>query len=269
MAEIDRAALQASCAGELDVIGAQHLEHLRTHQAHDERELKERQGRRRHDDVRPALQREQAGLPAAEIDHPAAPEGGQPAEPYAEDQNHENSDDEGGQRDAHQGNGQEHAAQPRVAPKPRVDAHGHADDERDDRRDRDELDGGRQALGEQLVDGLADAVGEPELALQRVARVADELNGDRIVESEPLSQLLALLGGAFRPEHVVDRIADELEQGEADDADDHHDDDRLEESLDDECEHSGSALAAAETTVARSARPGPPVNGPARYFMMT
>ena len=70
----------------------------------------------------------------------------------------------------------------------------------------------RQALDEQLVDRLADAVGKTELTPNCVSGVTNELNRDGVIQSELLSELLALLDGAFRPEHVVHRITDELEE---------------------------------------------------------
>jgi hypothetical protein len=41
MAEVDHAVGQAAGAGELDVVGAQHLEHLGAHQAQDQRQLEQ------------------------------------------------------------------------------------------------------------------------------------------------------------------------------------------------------------------------------------
>jgi hypothetical protein len=49
MSEVDRPIRQAAGARELDVVGAQHLEHLRAHEAHDEGHLDERQRDRRQD----------------------------------------------------------------------------------------------------------------------------------------------------------------------------------------------------------------------------
>ncbi len=42
MAEIDGPVGQAARPGEADVVGAQHLQHLRAHQPHDQRHLEER-----------------------------------------------------------------------------------------------------------------------------------------------------------------------------------------------------------------------------------
>ena len=49
VAEMDRAVGQAARARELDVVGAQHLEHLGAHQPHDQRQLEQRQRDRRQD----------------------------------------------------------------------------------------------------------------------------------------------------------------------------------------------------------------------------
>jgi hypothetical protein len=142
------------------------------------------------------------------------------AEPHAEDQDHQDADDEGRQRDADEGYREEHPRQPRVPLETRVHAHRHPDEQGHHCRYPNQLDGRGQALDEQLVDGLADTVGEPELALRRVREIAHELDRDGIVQPELLAQALALLVGPLGTEHVVDRVADELEQREADEAHD-------------------------------------------------
>ena len=44
MPKVNRAVAQAAGPREADVVSPEHLEHLRAHKAHDERELKNRQG---------------------------------------------------------------------------------------------------------------------------------------------------------------------------------------------------------------------------------
>jgi hypothetical protein len=62
VAEVHRAVGQAARAGELDVVGAQHLQHLGAHQAHDQRQLEHRQRDRRQDQVLPAVHGQQPVL---------------------------------------------------------------------------------------------------------------------------------------------------------------------------------------------------------------
>jgi hypothetical protein len=46
MAKVDRAVGDAARPRELDVIGAQHLEHLGSHEAHEQRQLEQRERER-------------------------------------------------------------------------------------------------------------------------------------------------------------------------------------------------------------------------------
>ena len=100
--------LQAACPGKLDVVGAQHLQHLGPHQAHDQGELEHAQRDRGHDHVPSSPQGQQDRWSSQpDIHHLAAPEGRQPAEPHAEHQDQQDADEEGGQRDADQRHGEE------------------------------------------------------------------------------------------------------------------------------------------------------------------
>jgi hypothetical protein len=93
---------QAAGARELDVVGAQHLQHLGAHQPHDQRELEHRQRDRGQHDVVPAVAREQAAAPPADLHRLAAAEAGEPAERDGEHQDQQDADQEGGQRHAQQ-----------------------------------------------------------------------------------------------------------------------------------------------------------------------
>src|SRR5436190_8657009 len=64
-----------------------------------------------------------------------------------------------------------------------------------------------------------------------------ELHGNRIVEPQLLPQAQAILERGVLPNHLVDGVADEAEQREGDEGHRHHDDGRLEEPTDGECEH--------------------------------
>src|SRR5216684_1256525 len=79
MAEIDGAVGEAAGARELDVVGAQDLEHLGAHQAHDQGQLHEAEGDRRHDQRPQPVDGEKSRRPPAERHRLAAAEGRQPA----------------------------------------------------------------------------------------------------------------------------------------------------------------------------------------------
>ena len=80
MAEIDGALGQPARAGELDVVGAQHLQHLGAHQARHQRHLEQAERDRRQDQRLEAGGRQQAGAPEADAHHLAAAERRQHAE---------------------------------------------------------------------------------------------------------------------------------------------------------------------------------------------
>ncbi|MNU99358.1 hypothetical protein D3C71_894870 [compost metagenome] len=102
MAEVDGAIGQAPGACELDVVGAQHLQHFCAHQPHDQRELENRQRDGRQRDVVPALGLEQARAPPSHLYHFTAPEAGEPAQGDSEHQDQQDADQERWQRHAQQ-----------------------------------------------------------------------------------------------------------------------------------------------------------------------
>ena len=127
VAEVDGALGQPARAGELDVVGAQHLQHLGAHQARHQRHLEQPERDRRQDQRLEARGREEPGAPEAEAHHLAAPERGQQVEPDGEDVDEQDADQEGRQRDADERDGEEHLGQPAVAVDAGVDAHRDAD----------------------------------------------------------------------------------------------------------------------------------------------
>jgi hypothetical protein len=107
MAEVDGALAQSPGACEFDVVGAQHLEHFRSHQAHDQRQLEQPQGHSGQDDGAQAGSCEQPGGPEPETHDFPAPERRQPSERHGEEENKQNAGEEDRQRDADEGNRQE------------------------------------------------------------------------------------------------------------------------------------------------------------------
>src|SRR5699024_7050141 len=93
------------------------------------------------------------------------------------------------------------------------------------------------ALGNDDVDGPRQAVGNAEVALGGIADEACELHREGVVQPELLTQFFTLLLGRLLPDHVVDRIADEIEQAEGHQRDDEHHDDGLENPPNDEGQH--------------------------------
>ena len=106
---------QAAGAGEADVVGAQHLQHLGAHQPHDQRHLEQAERDRRHDQRLQAGDREQAGRPPADPDDVAAAERRQPAQRHREQVDQQDADQEGRQRDADQRHRLEYLASSGVA----------------------------------------------------------------------------------------------------------------------------------------------------------
>jgi hypothetical protein len=81
--------------GELDVVGAQHLEHFGAHQPHDQRELEDRQRHGRQHDVVPAFGAQQARCSTSRPSRVAAAEAREtsPASP-AKQQDQQDADQE-------------------------------------------------------------------------------------------------------------------------------------------------------------------------------
>jgi hypothetical protein len=129
------------------------------------------------------------------------------------------------QRDRHQRLRQEGAASER-----RVDAHRDAGQQRDHGRGERELEGRRQAFGDQRGHLSALTQAEAEFAARCVADEADELDREGLVEPEVGAQLGALLRRRVLTEDVGDRIADVLEQHEGDEGHAQHDEERLTET---------------------------------------
>ena len=240
VAEIDGAVLQAAGAGEADVVGPQHLQHLGPHEPHDERHLEQAERDGGQDERAQARRGQEAGRPAADPHHVAAPEGGQPAELLGEDVDQQDADQEGRQRDADERDRLERVGERRAAPsaptRRRAGCRSRA--RRWWRRAASSSVAG-SALGEERRDRLAELVGDAEIARHGPAEIAHDLHGHRIVEAERGAHLHALLVGRVDRDDLVHRIADEPEHREGDDADGEEDADGLEDAPDQEGDHAG------------------------------
>jgi hypothetical protein len=224
-------------ARELDVVGAQHLEHLGPHQPHDQRELEQRQRDRRQDQVLPALCGQQPGRPPAERDRVAAAVRRQHAELNREHEDQQDPDQEGRQRDADQRRGEQELRQPRVPLQRRIHAHRNAGDDRDDRGGEGQFERGGQPLLDQRRHRAPLPQADAEVALHRVDDEVAELHEKGLIEPQVGAQPRAVLGCGILAEHLRHRIADVLEQQEGDERDRQHHEDRLQQSADDEGQH--------------------------------
>jgi hypothetical protein len=211
-------------------------------------EQAERDGRE--DQRLQAGEREQAGAPDAEIDDLAAPERGQDVEPDRKDVDEQDADQEGRHGYAHQRYRQEEFRQPAVAVDAGVDAHGNAERDGEQGRGQRQLDGGRQALGDEAHDRLLHLIGDAEIEACGVADKAGKLNQDGVVQTELAADGFAVLDGGILADHLVDGIADVAEQGERDQGDNEQDHQGLEQAPDGKSQHGVIARWCAARTVA-------------------
>jgi hypothetical protein len=115
-----------ACPRELDVVGAQHLQHFRAHQAHDQRQLKDAQRHRGQDQVLPPIHRQQARGPATQVHHLASTKTRQPLQDHRKHQDQQDANEEGGQRNAQERKAHDQL-RPHVSPLERgIHAHGDA-----------------------------------------------------------------------------------------------------------------------------------------------
>ena len=141
------------------------------------------------------------------------------------------------QRDAYHRADMEEAGHRAVRPDGGVDAQRHPDQQGRHGGDQDQLEGGREALGDECADFLLVAVGNAELALGRIANEGGELHHRRLVQPQPLAQLVALDLGRLRVQHQLHRIAQEAEDHEGDERHGQHDQRRVAEVSQDQNQH--------------------------------
>ena len=95
-----------------------------------------------------------------------------------------------------------------------VDAHGDADQCREQRGHHGQFEGGGKTGGEHARDWLLDLIGHAEIEIGGLPHEAPELHGDRVIQSQVLAQLVLFLERRVLTDQLVDRIADETEQHE-------------------------------------------------------
>ena len=187
MAEVHGPVAQPAGARELNVVGAQHLEHLAAHQSHDERHLKQPERDRRQDKCFQAGCGQQPCRPEAEPYDFTASKRRQHAERDREQEDQQDADEERRQRNADERCRQENVGEPRSPVQRRVYAHRNADQQGEDRRRERQLQGGGKAVGDQIDHRRLELVGVAEIQPRRIGDEACELDGDWVVEAEILT----------------------------------------------------------------------------------
>src|SRR5579885_179528 len=243
VAEMDEAVRQAAGAREFDVVGAQHLQHLGADEADDQRHLEEAEGDRRQDEGLQPVDGEEPRRPPTERNGAAAAEGRKPAQDHGEHQDEQDAGEEGRERDADKRRRQHELGEPGVSVQTSIDADRQADGEGEDGGDEAELEGRRQALGDELGDRARILVGEAEIALGGMADEARELQDEGVVEAELVAKLLALPQTGILADDVVDGIADIGEEREGDEGHRQHHGHGLAKAANDEGDHGAAPCA--------------------------
>src|SRR5215472_17535977 len=125
-----------------------------------------------------------------------------------------------------------------------IDAHRHADHQRQGRGEKAQLDRCRHLFEDDLSDGPRLLVREAELAARGPADKPRELNHEAVVEPEILPQSFAFGNARILPDHAVDRIADIVEQRKSDQRHGEHHENGLKQALNKKGDHLFAALDA-------------------------
>ncbi len=237
VAEMDGASGQSTGSGEADIVGAQHLQHLRAHQPHDQRHLEQAQRNRRHDQRLQPRDGEQPGGPVSDPHGVAAPVGRQPAQRHRKQIDQQDADQERRQRNADQRHRLEQFCDHGIAPQRRIDPEQDAEHHGEHGGAGGELQRRRHPLDQEVRDRLAELIGHAELELHCVADITQELHDHGVVEAQRLADLRALRGGGVQRHHLAHRIAGKAEHRERNDADGEQHPHGLQCAAKRECEH--------------------------------
>ena len=249
MAEVHGAIGEAAGACELDVVGAQHLQHLRAHEAQHQGHLEQRQGEGRQHDRLEARSGEQSRVPPAELHRLAAsegreapvrrqPDGRRPGLAlYREDIDQQDADHERRHGHAREREGHDGAAVDAVAAQGRQHTERDAHGQRQQGRHRHQFQSRRHAFDDQVGHRTGQAIALAEIAGRGIAEEARELHHHGVFEAELATDLLALRRPRFLADHVVHGVAHEVEERKAHERDRQHDRQRLQETGRDESQH--------------------------------
>ena len=121
-----------------------------------------------------------------------------------------------------------------------INAHRHADRDRDHRRGEGQFQRGRQPLGEQARNRLREPVAEAELAVQHGPEVIRELDEKRLIQAELMDQGLTLRLGMILAQKDRDGVSHVGEQREGNQADDEQNRNGLQQTCGNEREHAAA-----------------------------
>jgi hypothetical protein len=153
---------------------------------------------------------------------------GQPAQPDAEDEDHQEAEEEVGDREPEEGQPHERLVHRRVVIPGGDDPRGHAEEHGDQGPPDREEQRGLDPLHHRFRDGAPQEDRVAEIAGQQASVPVHELHGQRLVEAELAAELADVVGRGVRPRDDAGGIAggevDEHERQRGDD--DHHGDHR-------------------------------------------
>src|SRR5271170_1008146 len=134
---------------------------------------------------------------------------------------------------------------------PGVDAHRHADRQREGCRHKAELERGWHFLQDDLTDRPRLLVGEAEIAACGTTDKPGELYDEAVVEPQLLPQPLAIGDTGILPNHATYRVADIIEQRKSDHRHRQHNQNGLEEALNEKGEHRLLLISLVQLNVAQ------------------
>ncbi|KAG0773505.1 hypothetical protein G6F22_014823 [Rhizopus arrhizus] len=203
----DAAGLDALGARELHVVLAAGLDHAGGGQAQHQRDVGQRQVDGRHDQVRPAVGRQDGQAHAQHSDGVAAPGGGQPSQPDGEQQDQHHALPEVRQRKAQHGRRHDAAAQVVVAVQAGDEPQRDADHTGQHDGHEDELEGGGDALHDQFDRGDAVHEGRAQVTVQRAPQESGVLLPHGQVQAQAGDHRLAGGLAGFGADQQFDRVA--------------------------------------------------------------
>lgn len=182
-----------------DVFSAEDLEHARPREARDHR--------RDRDAERDRRKHQEAQVERGILGQRYEARGGEPAQPQAEEQDQQETEEEGRDRGPGERTDRNDAVEPRTRSGRGDDASGDADRERDEERESRQLEGHGKAVDDRAEHRLVRSDRAAEVALQHLRRPADVLDRQRLVQSEVLPDLSDRRGVRALAEHERYRIS--------------------------------------------------------------
>jgi hypothetical protein len=193
--------------------------------------------------VPPAIERQQAGVPATECDHLAATKARQPVQPDGKHEDEQDANEKRRQRHAEQREQHHRLCRPAPAPQGSEHPQRNSHHQRQHGSDQRQLQCGGQPLQDQRGNFATLAQAQAELALRGLGDEAGELQGKGTVESEVGAELGTLLGCRVLTDHGDNRITHIAEQHEGNQGHAQHHQNALGQSAEKENGHRRSVPA--------------------------